>query len=123
MDPLRLFLKDLMVENNAAASNVTIAFDNASPELPLQSLLRNNRYRDNEENWSFQLGQHSTMSLESVMSADSRSSRWDSIPNLRSNSSSSNEWAKREGTPSLPRRTSEKEQVMQELLAVADKVE
>ena len=123
-NPLGLFLKDLMVENNADTSNVTIAFDNASPELPLKSLLRYKRQNNDDENWYF-FGQHSALSLDSMMSTDSRSSRWDSIPNLGSNtsSSSSSDKAKREGTPSLPRRTSEKEPVMLELLTLADKVE
>ena len=123
-NPLGLFLKDLIAENNADTSNVTFAFDNASPELPLKSLLRNNRKNYDDENWSC-FGQHSAMSLDSMMSADSRSSRWDSIPNLGSNTSKSNisVKAKREGTPSLPRRTSEKEPVMLELLTLAEKIE
>ena len=122
VDPLGLFLKDLLVENNANTMNVTIAFDNASPELPLKALLRSNN-NNNDDNESFNCyfpgGKHSTSSLDSMMSTDSRSSRWDSMPNLGGNSSNNSSKAKREGIPSLPRRTSEKEPVMLELLALA----
>lgn len=124
MDPIGLFLKDLMVEKNVVTSNLIIAFDNASPELPLKSLFGNNGYRTtSEENWHFQLGQFSTLSSDGSVSTDSRSSRWDSIPNLRSDSINSNDKAKREGIPSLPRRTPEKEGVMQELLTMAERFE
>lgn len=110
-DPLELFFKDLLVENNADCTDVIIAFDNASPELPLKALLQKRTRDDESFNWSF-------------TSIDSRSSRWDSIPNLGgttpshdSNDGSSK--AKREGVPSLPRRTLEKEPVLLELMALA----
>jgi len=109
--PIQVFLRDLILENCADSTNVIIASDNASPELPLKALLQNRRKpRGENSHWSF------STSASSLDSTASQVSRWESIPNLDSEPCTIKA-KQREKSPSLPRRTSEKEPLLLELMA------
>jgi hypothetical protein len=91
-DPLKIFLMDLLGEN---LKEVTIAHDNASPELP-EGIMHSSSCSlrlEELENPTF-----SSSSLESMASSknhNSSSSRWDSMANLKT----------AQGLPTLPRRS------------------
>lgn len=114
-EPLGLFLKELMREAKLG-NNVTITDDNASPEIPLPSLMRfDASTMSPNDSMSLSMFQTSSSSLDSVLSTGSQrslgtsSSRWDSIPNM---DGSSERKAKRERIPRVPRRSMDEAQAV-----------
>ena len=100
-DALEVFLRGLLAEVNA--NSVKIEEDNASMEMPPPNLLWMQSSSTSEMSLSFSsLQQNSSASLDSLTS--SRSSRWDSIPNI-----GGEQHKEKRDAPSMPRRSLETE--------------